>query len=79
MRQWEMLPRSVFVLPLKLPPGHHDVTVRFPAIPSITQTWRGLSVPELGEATYYMHLQPYNTGPFTWPPPAMSTAAVNGP
>ena len=35
--------------------------------------------PEQGEATYYMHLQPYNSGPFTWPPPAMSTATVNGP
>ena len=60
IRQWEMLPRTVFVLPLKLPPGKHDITARFPAMPELSQSWRDLVVPEEGEATYYAHLQPYD-------------------
>src|SRR5205814_9822305 len=29
VRHWEMLPRSVFIIPLHLPPGKHNVTVSF--------------------------------------------------
>ncbi len=72
VRQWEMLPRTVFILPLTVPPGKHDVTVEFVQIPGLRQTWRGLVVPDRGEATYYFHMQRYNSGPFTWPPPALA-------
>jgi tetratricopeptide (TPR) repeat protein len=67
VRQWEMVPRSTFVLPLEVQPGTHDVTVEFPGV---RQTWRGLVVPPKGEATYYFRMQKYNSGPYNWPPPA---------
>jgi tetratricopeptide (TPR) repeat protein len=72
LRQWAMLPRTTFVLPLRVEPGLHDITVQFPDISGLRQTWRGLVVPPEGEATYYFHMQRYNPGPFNWPPPAMT-------
>jgi len=68
IRQWEMLPRTTYVIPLKVDPGSHDVTVEFP---SHRQVWRNLAVPARGEATYYMRMQRWNSGPFDWPPPAV--------
>jgi tetratricopeptide (TPR) repeat protein len=68
VRQWETLPRTVFLLPLKLSPGKHDITVQFPQDRRIYQTWRDMIAPADGEATYYLHLQPYDTGPYYWPP-----------
>lgn len=69
IRQWEMLPRSIYILPLRLPPGRHDITVRFagPA-GAIHQSWRGLAVPQAGDATYYMRMQRFRQGPYYWPP-----------
>jgi tetratricopeptide (TPR) repeat protein len=85
VRQWEMLPRTTFVIPLKVEPGSHDVTIEFPshyyrvasAPPAggTTQTWRNLIVPphgsrgSPGEATYYFRMQRWSCGPFDWPPP----------
>jgi tetratricopeptide (TPR) repeat protein len=74
VRQWEMLPRTVFLLPLQVAPGRHDVTVDFPNAPGLRQTWRGLEVPAQGEATYYFRMQRWNSGPFDWPPPAVAQA-----
>lgn len=75
-RQWEMLPRTTFVLPLELPPGRHDVTVQFP-IPGLSQTWLGIEAPARGEATYYLRMQRYQTQPRQWPPtPTPATPAV---
>ena len=76
IREWEMLPRSTYVIPLKVPPGTHDVTVEFPsyryaASGSVRQTWRNLAVPARGEATYYMRMQRWASGPYDWPPPAI--------
>lgn len=73
-RQWEMLPRTTFVLPLRLPPGTHDVTVEFPVYTGLRQMWHGLVIPQTGEATYYMRMDRYNAGPFTWPPPSVAQA-----
>jgi tetratricopeptide (TPR) repeat protein len=70
-RQWEMLPRTVFLLPLELPPGRHDVTVEFTDV-GVRQQWRNLIVPEQGEATYYFRMQRHNPGPFEWPPQALA-------
>ena len=67
VRFWEMLPRTTFVLPLYVPPGTHDLTIQFPAIPGMQQIWQGIVVPEKGEATCYFRMQRYNSGPFTWP------------
>jgi hypothetical protein len=68
IRQWEMLPRTTFVIPLHVSPGAHDVTVEFG--PSLRQTWRGLIAPEQGDDTYYMRMSMWTPGPFQWPPPS---------
>ena len=73
-RQWEMLPRTTFILPLHATPGTHDVTVEFPASPGLVQQWHGLVVPQSGEATYYIRMDRYNPGPFNWPPPSVAQA-----
>jgi tetratricopeptide (TPR) repeat protein len=76
LRHWEMLPRTVFILPLRLPPGKHDITVAAGSA-SLSQSWRDLVAPEQGEATYYMRLNPMNPGPFTWPPPGLATRVAS--
>jgi hypothetical protein len=68
IRQWEMLPRTTFVLPLHLPPGTHEITVSFPGAAGVRQTWQNLPVPAEGEVTYYWRMQRWSTGPYTWPP-----------
>jgi len=67
-RQWEMLPRTTFLLPLRLPPGRHDVTVDFPAVAGLKQEIIGLDVPSQGEATYYFRMQRWKSAPIHWPP-----------
>lgn len=71
VRQWEMLPRSTFVIPLSLPPGRHDIQVSFPRTGyagNYEQTWRGLIAPSEGEATYYMRMRRWDAGEYVWPP-----------
>jgi tetratricopeptide (TPR) repeat protein len=68
VRGWDMLPRTVFLIPMHLTPGPHDVTVQFPR-GGERQVWHGLIAPPDGDATYLIHMQPYDTGPFDWPPP----------
>jgi tetratricopeptide (TPR) repeat protein len=78
IRQWEMLPRTTFVIPLHVQPGTHDVTVEFPGLyGGVRQTWRHLAVPESkgAEATYYFRMQKWNEGPFDWPPGSLKTPA----
>ena len=75
VRQWEMLPRTTFLIPLTLAPGRHDVAVAFPDVPGVRQEWRGLVAPPAGdEATYYLRMQRYHNGPNYWPPPAIARA-----
>jgi len=74
VRQWETLPRSVFLLPLKLPPGKHDITVRFPQVPGLSQSWRDLVVPDDGEVSYYYNVQLRGQPPRYWPPAAVAAA-----
>jgi tetratricopeptide (TPR) repeat protein len=68
VRHWEMLPRTTYILPLRLTPGRHDVTVTF--ADGSTQTLRGIvAPPEQKEATYY--LRPSRIArAMNWPPPA---------
>jgi hypothetical protein len=63
VRYWEMLPRTVFVLPLRVEPGKHDLTVDFPNVPGLRRELRDLVVPDRGEATYYIRMQPVRAGP----------------
>ncbi|MEA2736232.1 MAG: hypothetical protein QOE14_2683 [Humisphaera sp.] len=72
IRQWEMLPRTTYVIPLKVEPGTHEVTVDFPSQHGTSQTWRNLAAPARGEATYYIRMQRWSSGPFNWPPPAIA-------
>lgn len=69
VREWGMLPRTVFIIPLKVAPGTHDVTVDFGYE---KQSWRGLTVPEQGEATYYFRMNRYMNGVRQWPPPSVA-------
>ena len=78
VRTWEMLPRSTFVVPLELPPGKHDIIIDFPDAPGFVANWRGLAAPSTGEATYYMRVQRYNSGPFIWPPRGARDEPVAG-
>jgi tetratricopeptide (TPR) repeat protein len=68
LRQWEMLPRSVFLVPLRLSPGPHDITVIFPT--GEQQTWHGLIAPAKGEETYYYRMLRAAPPDHTWPPPS---------
>jgi len=69
------LPRTTFVIPLRLPEGKHDVTVWFPDVPGVKQEWRGLLAPPADdETTYYFRMQRFNSGPNYWPPPAIARA-----
>lgn len=78
VRQWEMLPRSTFIVPLSLPPGRHDVRIDFPAVFALSQDWRGIEAPDEGEATYYFRMIRYVNGPFDWPPRAPAVAVAPG-
>jgi hypothetical protein len=75
IRQWEMLPRTVFLIPLHLTPGAHDVTVQFPG--GLGQTWRHLIAPEKTDDTYYIRPTPWNAGPYQWPPPPLRSGAAS--
>jgi tetratricopeptide (TPR) repeat protein len=65
VRQWEMLPRTTFILPISLPPGKHNVMVDFPNVPGMHQEWRGLEAPAQGEATYYFRMLRYSNAPYS--------------
>lgn len=67
VRQWEMLPRTTFLLPLRIAPGTHDLTVDFPDV-GMRQTWHGIVVPANGEATYYVRMQRSGNPEHVWPP-----------
>jgi tetratricopeptide (TPR) repeat protein len=68
VRHWEMLPRSVFIVPLILPPGKHNVAVSFND--GSGQTWQGIIAPDHGEATYYIRTSRWS-GVKEWPPANM--------
>jgi tetratricopeptide (TPR) repeat protein len=71
LRQWEMVPRTVFLLPLELEPGTHEITVIEPASRGgrapYDQTWVGVVVTPDHETALYMRLLPWQNGPFRWP------------
>lgn len=57
VREWGMLPRTTYVLPLIIPPGNHTVTMQLSD--GSQQTWTNLVAPPEGqkEATYYLRMQ----------------------
>lgn len=82
LRQWEMLPRTVFVVPLELPPGSYTITVDAPprgrARLPIDQTWVDVLVPERGETALYLRLLPWQRGPWRWPTRELVTPEMLG-
>lgn len=72
VRYWEMLPRTVFILPLRVQPGTHDLTVAFPHTGGLRQSWQDIVVPQTGEATYYIRMQRYGPVERVWPPPGLA-------
>jgi tetratricopeptide (TPR) repeat protein len=70
-RAWEMLPRAVFVIPLRLDAGIHDIRVQFPG--GAAQTWRDVQTSIPGETTLYLRMQHWNEGPYQWPPPGLTS------
>jgi tetratricopeptide (TPR) repeat protein len=73
VRQWEMLPRTVFVVPLEVEPGPHEVTVVFPEAPGMGRTLKGIEVPREGETTCHVKMVWWTGTP--QPPPTMPEAA----
>jgi tetratricopeptide (TPR) repeat protein len=69
VRHWETLPRTTFLIPLKLTPGRHDVNVSFGESSSFSQTWKGIEAPQEGDRIYYFRVTRGNAGPHLWPPP----------
>lgn len=44
VRHWEAAPRTAFVLPIRLPPGRHDIDIRFPGAAHLNQSWKNIEV-----------------------------------
>jgi tetratricopeptide (TPR) repeat protein len=65
VRHWEMLPRSVFIVPLYLRRGGWRGVRQMAG-----QTWRGIVAPESGEAAYYIRASRWG-GVKEWPPANM--------
>ena len=58
-RQWEMVPRTIYVLPLVLEPGRRDVTVSLPdamGYGEVAHQFRNVPVPSQGDVTLYTRL-----------------------
>lgn len=80
VRQWEMLPRTSYVIPLTLPPGEHEVTIDIPGARNLRQTWRGIVAPEMlspsgADAAYYFRIQRFHSGNFEYLGSAAADAA----
>lgn len=81
-RQWEMLPRTTFLIPLKLPPGRHEITIDFPGARNLRQTWRGIVAPDddqttgraAPDAAYYFRIQRFHSGAFEYLDPSVAGA-----
>jgi tetratricopeptide (TPR) repeat protein len=67
-RYWEMLPRTVFLIPLHVAPGQHDVVVRFPRAGELRTTVRGVEVPSQGDATYDVRVLRQGGGEYEFSP-----------
>ena len=73
LRHWEMLPRTIYLVPLYLPPGKHNVTIGFGPGNRLSQTWHNIAAPESAEATYFFRITPTTSGTHEWPPPNYAT------
>lgn len=58
VREWGVLPRATYILPLTLTPGTHTVTISLSD--GSTQTWTNLQAPAQGESTLYLRLHRFS-------------------
>ncbi len=65
LRCWEMLPRTTYLLPLKLAPGKHNITVSF-GNSQLSQELQNVTAPPQGEVTYYVRMQRVSQPPIKW-------------
>lgn len=72
-RVWEMVPRTTWVIPIRLEPGTHELTVGFAT--GLYQTWRNVEVPSEGEASLYFRMMRWTSGEYTMPPANQSMSA----
>ena len=76
VRQWEMVPRTIYVVPLSVPPGRHDITVDLPdegqfVFGSVKHEFRNVVVEEGRERALFARILPGQSGvtDFAAPPP----------
>lgn len=61
LRQWEMVPRTIYVIPMELSPGKRDITVSLPdgyGLREVTHQFRNVHIPAEGEVALYARLLP---------------------
>ncbi len=75
IRTWEMAPRTSFIIPLKVPPGEHDITVTFPT--GVYQTWRGMRIEPDRETTYLFRMMPSTSREYDFRPTPIAPVQVN--
>jgi hypothetical protein len=73
-RTWEMSPRTSFLIPLRLPPGEHDISIAFPT--GVYQTWRGMEVRNDKETTYLFRMLRDTSGEYDFRPVDARTVSV---
>ena len=65
IREWGILPRTTYILPLNLPPGSHNLTIDMGN--GTQQSLLGLPAFELpNERTFYIRMQRFSAGPITF-------------
>lgn len=73
LRQWEMAPAAIYVVPLTLQPGTHDLDV---GVANGRVRFENFPVPESGEASLYARLLPSAQTTLDFAPPAPLPAAA---
>lgn len=76
VRQWEMVPRTIYLVPLSLEPGVHDITVRIPeefGFGDLVHEFRNVRVEPGQETALYARLLPGHAGVVDYAPPVASS------
>ena len=67
LRQWEMVPRTTFVIPLRVEPGPFELDIDFPDSPGLRQRWSGYIAPSPGgkDLLVYVRAMRFMAGEYT--------------
>lgn len=74
IRTWEMSPRTAFLIPLRIEPGRHDVSVSFAS--GIYQSWRGMPIAANAESTFLFRMMPSTSREYEFEPSGPQTVSV---